>query len=248
MSETARLSEPDARGVRTLVLQRPDKANALSAELVDALHACLDAIGSETRALLIRGEGKNFCAGFDFSGYEEQSEGDLLLRFVRINELLARLRAAPYATLAWVHGAAFGAGADIACACAARIGAPGARFRFPGFQFGIALGTRRLAAIVGPERARSILLRNEELDAQSALQCGLLNQLSVHADPGPAADELMAWIGGLDAPSLRALNALTDADDPDRDLAELVRSAARRGLQTRIKDYRARAAARTAGA
>ncbi len=172
MSPPAMLSAPGANGLRTLLLDRPDKANALSSDLVEAMHARLDEIGTETRALLIRGQGKNFCGGFDFAGHEQQSEGDLLLRFVRINELLARLRRAPFLTIAWVSGAAFGAGADIACACALRLGAANARFRFPGFQFGIALGTRRLAAIVGPDRARAILLHNAEVGATDALAYG----------------------------------------------------------------------------
>lgn len=238
MSELAALSPTSADGLRTLRLNRPDKANALSAELVDAVHASLDAIGPETRALLIRGEGRNFCAGFDFTGCEQQTEGDLLLRFVRIDQVLARLRAADFLTIAWVSGAAFGAGADIACSCAIRIGTPAARFRFPGFQFGVALGTRRLAAIAGSERAREILLHNEELDAHAALQCGLLTERSEEADPQVRVDELMRSTRKLDAAGLRSLFALTDAGDADRDLAELVRSVARPGLHARIAAYR----------
>ncbi|MBA2722001.1 MAG: enoyl-CoA hydratase/isomerase family protein [Methylibium sp.] len=238
MSELVRLSPASPEGLRTLELQRPDKANALSAELVDGIHASLDAIGAETRALLITGEGKNFCAGFDFTAYEQQSEGDLLLRFVRIDQLLARLRAADCLTIAWVSGAAFGAGADIACSCAIRIGTPAARFRFPGFQFGVALGTRRLAAIAGAERARRILLHNEELDAHAALECGLLSELSEEVDPQARVEALMHSTRKLDATSLRSLFALTDAGDADRDLAELVRSVSRPGLHARIAAYR----------
>jgi len=145
----ALLGEVGPRGVRTLTLNRPDKANALSDSLVRRVHELLDQVGDETRVLVIAGAGRNFCGGFDFDDHEAQSEGDLLLRFVQINELLARLRQLPCATLAWVHGAAFGAGADIACACAFRLGTMRARFRFPGFQFGVALGTRRLIALIG---------------------------------------------------------------------------------------------------
>lgn len=238
MSELVTLSPPSGEGLRTLILQRPNKANALSAELVDGLHASLDAIDPETRALLIRGEGRNFCAGFDFTGFEQQTEGDLLLRFVRIDQLLARLRAAGFLTIAWVGGAAFGAGADIACACAIRIGTPAARFRFPGFQFGVALGTRRLAAIVGGERARQILLHNEELDAQAALQCGVLTERTEAADPQARIEALMRSTHKLDARSLGALLELTDAGNAERDLAELVRSVARPGLHARIAAYR----------
>ena len=238
MSEFALLSPPTAEGVRTLRLNRPDKANALSAALVDHLHASLDAIGPETLALVIRGEGRNFCAGFDFTGYEQLSEGDLLLRFVRINELLARLRQARFLTIAWVAGAAYGAGADIACSCAVRIGTPAARFRFPGFQFGVALGTRRLATITGAERARAILLHNEELDAAAALRCGLLTELVDAEGPEARVDALVESTRKLDAASLRTLFALTDADTADADLADLARSVGRRGLHARVAAYR----------
>lgn len=237
MSELALLSPSTAEGVRTLCLNRPDKANALSAALVDQLHACLDEIGPETIALVIRGEGRSFCAGFDFTGYEQLSEGDLLLRFVRINELLARLRQAHFLTIAWVAGAAFGAGSDIACSCAVRIGTPTARFRFPGFQFGVALGTRRLVAITGAERARAILLHNEELDAAAALHCGLLTDLIDEVEPEARLDALMESTRKVDPTSLRTLFALTDADNPDRDMAELVRTVGRRGMHSRIAAY-----------
>ncbi|MEO7336951.1 MAG: enoyl-CoA hydratase/isomerase family protein [Caldimonas sp.] len=232
------LSEPDGDGVRTLRLGRPEKANALSAGLVDAVLAALDMLGPETRLLVVRGEGRNFCAGFDFAGHEEQSEADLLLRFVRINEVLARLRGASFLTLAWVSGAAFGAGADIACSCAVRLGDRTARFRFPGFQFGVALGTRRLATVVGAERARQVLLHNEELDADTARSCGLLNDVVDAERLDKSVDAVARISGRLGVDALKTLRALTDDDSADRDLAELVRSVGRPGLHGRIAAYR----------
>lgn len=236
--DTARLGDVDAEGVRTLALNRPDKANALNAALVESLHDCLDRTGEETRVLVITGEGRHFCGGFDFHGFETESHGDLLLRFVRINELLARLRRAPYATIAWVNGAAFGAGADIACSCAWRFGTPRARFRFPGFQFGVALGTRRLAELTGSQRAREILARNEELDADQARACGLLNEIVDETAFAPRPAELARSIQGLDREALATLLANTTAAAHDADLADLVRSVSRPGLRDRIARYR----------
>src|SRR6185369_12382226 len=66
-----------------LVLNRPDKANALNAELIEAMLEAVEAAASDgTRLLVLRGEGKVFCGGFDFSGLDSQSEGDLVLRFI----------------------------------------------------------------------------------------------------------------------------------------------------------------------
>lgn len=236
------LSETDAAGVRTLTLNRPDKANALNASLVQRVHARLDQIGGETRVLVITGAGKHFCGGFDFAGYDHQTEGDLLLRFVQINELLARIRRAPFATLAWVTGAAFGAGADIACACAVRLATPRARFRFPGFQFGVALGTRRLAELIGSQRAREMLARNEEIDAVQAQACGLMNGILEDEAFAPRPAELARSIAGLDAEALRTLLAVTAPPTDDADLADLVRSVARPGLHARVLRYRKAAA------
>src|SRR5689334_13159982 len=91
-----------------LTLNRPQKANALSATLVEAL---LDAVeyahGDGTRLLILEGAGDHFCAGFDFSGYQDMSEGDLALRFIRIESLLQTVHHAPFETLAFAHGKIF---------------------------------------------------------------------------------------------------------------------------------------------
>ena len=71
--------------VTRLTLNRPTKANALSASLVEALINAVEYAGTDgTRLLILDGNGNHFCAGFDFTGYAEASEGDLFLRFVRI--------------------------------------------------------------------------------------------------------------------------------------------------------------------
>src|ERR1700722_17773081 len=88
----------------TLTLNRPEKLNALSAPLVEALTEQVKAAEvSGIRLLVLKGNGRNFSAGFDFTDYEAQSEGDLLLRFVRIELLLQALRHARYETMALAH-------------------------------------------------------------------------------------------------------------------------------------------------
>src|SRR5262245_66032702 len=91
---------PQAGRVIELVLNRPDKANALDARLVEALLvAVARAANSGARLLTLRGEGRHFCAGFDFSDLDQQSDGDLLHGFVRIEQLLQALRHAALTTL-----------------------------------------------------------------------------------------------------------------------------------------------------
>lgn len=225
--------------LRTLTLNRPDKANALDAATVSSLREGLGAAVADGAPVALLGEGRAFCGGFDLTGFETQSHGDLLLRFVEIEALLQALRHAPVATFALVSGAAFGAGADLAAACAYRIGTREAKFRFPGFRFGVALGTRRLAAIVGPDAARDVLLGAKTVAAVEALEIGLLTHLVDRSEFETTAAALLASHGGLSPASAAAILSLTVPDTRDADMADLVRSLAPAGLHERIARYRA---------
>lgn len=228
-----------AGGVVVVTLDRPHRANAINPELTERLLEVLDlASGDGTRAVVLRGGGKHFCAGFDMTGALEQSEGDLLLRFVRVEQLLQRLRAAPFLTIACVAGKAIGAGADIAAACAHRLLDPGAAMRFPGFRFGVALGTRHLASLVGTVAARQLLLESREVDASTALRLGLATALVERHRFAAEADSIIRAADGLDSTSVAAVLDRTapgraDADD----MAALVASLTRPGLHARLARY-----------
>ena len=87
-----------------ITLNRPEKHNALSASTVDdILTAVREAEESGTRLMVFRGKGSSFCAGFDFTGIESQSDGDLLLRFVRVEQMLQSVHRAPFSTVALVQ-------------------------------------------------------------------------------------------------------------------------------------------------
>lgn len=227
-------------GLRTLRLDRADKANALDPEMVEAIGAALDDIVAQPpRLLVLEGSGRNFCAGFDFTDYQAVSDGELLGRFVSIEMLLQRLRTLPCVTVACVQGGAFGAGADMAAACTFRLGLPSARFRFPGFQFGLALGTRTLSALIGQQAAREILLSGEVVDSARALSVGLLTDIVDSADASAAAvASINGRFGRLDAPSAMLALRNTSVQAGDADLADLVRSVMRPGLKQRIAAYR----------
>ena len=140
---TAVLHVEQADSIWTFALSRPEKMNALSSELVEALiEAVADAHARGARLLVFKGEGKNFSAGFDFGNLEGSSDGDLLLRFVRVESLLHIVATSPCATLALAHGRNFGAGVDLFGACRRRYCTSAATFRMPGLKFGIVLGTR----------------------------------------------------------------------------------------------------------
>lgn len=223
--------------VRTLTLNRPDKANALDAGLIEMLLQAVELARAEgAKALVLCGAGRNFCGGFDFTGYEKQSAGDLLHRFVRIELLLQRLRRGPFVSVALAHGAAYGAGADLVAACTYRIAAPTARFRFPGFRFGVALGTRHLARIVGAQNARLVLLTNRVVPAEEAAAIGLVTHRAAAEQPDAAA--ILKEIASLDRDAMEDILRLTAEDTDNDDLADLVRSVSRPGLHGRIAQYR----------
>ncbi len=227
-----------AGAVIELVLNRPDKASALDARLVEALLiAVARAANSGARLLTLRGEGRHFCAGFDFSDLDQQSDGDLLHRFVRIEQLLQALHHAPLTTLALCHGSALGADADLVAACDWRIAAPATRFRMPGLRFGIALGTRRFAALVGTDAAHEILVTSRSFGAAEAERLGFVQRL---AEPAAWPEIVRGIVDAqkLDGIATVRLKARIKPDMRACDMAALVDSAATPGLKDRIRAFR----------
>jgi len=232
----------------TITLARPERGNALGADMVEAIEAALEAaLADGTRLLVFRGEGRNFCTGFDLSDLDACSDGDLALRILRIEILLQRIHALPVTTAAVAGGRVFGAGADLFAACDHRVALEGSAFAFPGPAFGLVLGTGRLAGLVGAGAARRLLLAGETLAADRALALGLATQV-VAADAAEAVlGAVRAAATRLDAPTVAALHGRTRIAEDAADLAALARSVARPGLKARIAAYRAAAAARRAG-
>lgn len=223
----------------TIALDRGDKANALSAELVEALIASVaEAHAAAVPVLAFRGNGRNLSAGFDFAGYEGEAEDELARRFVRIETLLQAIAHSPCVTVGFAHGRNFGAGVDLLAACRWRIAAPGATFRMPGLAFGLVLGTRRFAAIVGREAAREILESLATFDAERAKQIGFVRRIAA-ADEWPAViDEALAAASAIPAASRAALYRVLDPGTAEADMADVVRSATMPGLKERIRAFR----------
>jgi enoyl-CoA hydratase/carnithine racemase len=232
-------SGPNERGVCNIIFNRPLKANAMSCELaqgfLQALHSILE---TDCSAVIIQGAGKNFCAGFDFENYDAISSGDIIDRFVAIEKALQLLRRAPFVSIAVVQGAAFGAGADIAVSSTYRVGSDRARFRFPGFQFGVALGTRHLSQLVGMQKAREILLENSVIECEEALAIGLLTHREQESALLEKATVLADAATSLDPFSVQGILGLTSSSDPNCDMADLIQSLSRPGLHDRIARYR----------
>lgn len=221
-------------------LDRPERGNALDAESIERLHRLLDkAEADNARGVVFIGPGKHFCTGFDLGAVDEQSDGDVLHRFVRIEALLQRIFHAPFVTIAVAHGRTFGAGADLLSACSLRLALPDVRIAFPGFRFGVALGTRRLANRVDADAARALLLEGRILDAPEALRLRLIQRVVEESQWESALSEHLSRYSLLPSTSVRSILNLTAPDTRSEDMAALVHSASSPGFRNRLLAYRA---------
>jgi enoyl-CoA hydratase/carnithine racemase len=224
--------------VTHIQLVRTDKLNAFSGELVEDLHAALDdATSSDARLVVFSGAGKGFSGGFDLAGLESLSDGDLLLRLVRLEELLQAVYYAPVPTLALAHGPCYGAAADLVVACHRRVAAPGTRFRMPGLKFDAVLGTRRLANTIGADQARRLLRMSAPFDEQTARDVGFIQDIADQQTWPDIIEQAREEALGLSPAAQRSLSARTAVDTRAEDMVALVRSVSTGSIKGRIESY-----------
>jgi enoyl-CoA hydratase/carnithine racemase len=227
-----------AGAVKHLILNRPEKRNALNLALAEAIIAALEQAGTDgTRLIVFQGKGPVFCAGFDFSEFASSSAGDLLLQFVRIEQMLQAVAHCPVDTLALVQGAAVGAGADLLVACRHRIGAPGVQARFPGARFGLILGSNRLAQCVGAEVALSLIGAAEKTDAARMKEIGLIDELLEPALWPQRIHQILNQVNQVSAQTRAKLLQMMWVDTRAEDMAELVASASHPEIKKQIASY-----------
>ncbi|WP_283633963.1 enoyl-CoA hydratase [Mycolicibacterium poriferae] len=179
--------------VMTLEMQRPERRNALNAELVDGLRDAIEkAAAEDVRVVVLTGGGHVFSSGADLSG--GQGVADELPDKARALNLA--IDSAPIPVIGAVNGPAIGAGVILSMICDLRVVAPEAYFQFPVAKYGIALDNwsiRRLTSLVGAGRARGMLLAAERLTADAALQTGMANRIGTLADAQAWAQEIAGY-------------------------------------------------------
>ena len=247
--EGALRSEDLPNGVRLLTLERPASRNALTPYLLGALEEALR-LAPGVRALVVGGEGTAFCAGYDLDCLEADASAGRAPDG-RIQEVLRLLEEVPVPSVAAVHGAAFGAGCELACACDFRLGSPDAVFCLPPLKLGIVYapdGMWRLARLVGLQRTREMLLTGRTVGAEVAKGWGLLDR--VEADvvaAGRALAEQLADAAPLAMAGTRlALRRLGGAPLSEGDRLELDGVRARAFASTDAAEGRAAARERRA--
>jgi enoyl-CoA hydratase/carnithine racemase len=168
-------------GVATVTLNRPAQYNALSEELMMALHAALDALANDAsvRVVVLAGAGKAFCAGHDL---RQMKANPSLERYQQLfddcSRLMMRIQTLPQPVIARVHGIATAAGCQLVAMCDLAIAAADARFAVSGINVGLFCGTPSVALTrnVGRKAAFEMLVTGEFIDAPTALQRGLINR------------------------------------------------------------------------
>lgn len=194
MSEAVLREEAGDRLV--IRLNRPEARNAITQEMVDALHEVCADLEREPRIAVIVGEGTTFAAGADIGQLRERRRADAL-RGVN-SGLFDRIRKLPMPTIALLQGYALGGGAELAYACDFRLGTPDVKIGNPEPGLGIlaaAGATWRLAELVGEPLAKEVLLAGRVLDASEALSVRLLNEVVPAADLLDAGHRLADRIG-----------------------------------------------------
>jgi enoyl-CoA hydratase/carnithine racemase len=205
----ALLLTEDRGGVRHLVLNRPDKRNALGGELIRELGAAIETAAADdaVRVVVVRGEGAMFSSGMDLNDLRELSEDPGRLRRYR-RPILAwwnLLEEMPKPTICQIHGAALGGAFELALACDFRTMAEDAVAGIMEVRVGLLPdvgGCSRLPAVVGLGNAKELIMTGKVIDGREAHRIGFANRIA----PARALDEVTeAFAGELLACAPRAV-------------------------------------------
>jgi len=183
MTERVRYEMQDAR-VAILTLARPDKRNAIDPAMLAELSVAIDRAEADpaVRVILLRADGKDFCAGMDIGHLETTlaySYDELLDDARQFGDLLARMRRCARPIVAAVHGNALAGGAGLATACDIVLATEDAHFGYPEVHLGFvpAIVTNLLVRAVGEKQAFELVARGDRIDAEEAHRLGLVNRL-----------------------------------------------------------------------
>jgi enoyl-CoA hydratase len=187
--------EKRSSSISTITLNRPERLNAMSFELVADLHSALDDVAADTdcKVVVLTGAGRGFCAGLDlrdFGSVPAPGEHPRINKAIDgqafMANLTVHLRQTPQVVVAAVNGVAFGGGLAIACGADVRIAAESARFcsafirtGLTGTDIGISY---LLPQLIGASRAADLIFSGREIDAAAAERMGLVSQVVPDAE------------------------------------------------------------------
>jgi enoyl-CoA hydratase/carnithine racemase len=188
----------DAGPAARVTLNRPDKRNALSLELMDELVEVLRALRArpDVRAIVVEGAGAAFSAGHDLSEMIGRDLPFYQRLFDSCTELMETIHRLPQPVIAKVHGIATAAGCQLVAACDLAVAADDARFATPGVKIGLFCSTPMvpLSRAIGRKRALEMLLTGESISAATALEWGLVNRVVPISELDSTVDHLVEAI------------------------------------------------------
>jgi enoyl-CoA hydratase len=204
--DTVRVDRPND-DVAVITLDRPDRLNAMSFELVDDLHAALDAVHADNscRVVILTGAGRGFCAGLDLKAIGSASVSTGLggpragLRSqAHIAALVPHVQGIQQPVIAAINGPAYGGGFALACACDIRIASSSARMGVQFIKVGVSgcdIGiSYTLPRLIGAARAHELMLTARDVEASEALHIGLVARVVPDAALLAEAMDLAATI------------------------------------------------------
>jgi enoyl-CoA hydratase/carnithine racemase len=186
--------------IALITMDRPEKRNALSLQMMRELDAVLAELAqdSQTRAIVLRGEGPAFCAGHDLRELVDRDVEAYRTIFDACVKLMSRIQAIPQPVIAEVAKVATAAGCQLVAACDLAVASTEATFATPGVRIGLFCSTPMVALTrcIGRKRAMEMLLTGDSIDAATALSWGLVNHVvapeQLHADTIALARKIAA--------------------------------------------------------
>ena len=186
--------------IAIVTLNRPERRNALSLDLMRELIRCFDEIGRnrEVRAVILAAAGKVFCSGHDLTEMTGRDVQDYRELFEVCTELMAKIQSIPQPVIAEVQGIATAAGCQLVATCDLAIASPQASFGTPGVRIGLFCTTPMVALsrAIGRKRALEMLLTGTMVDANTAADWGLINRVVAAGELRAETQRLAQHIAG----------------------------------------------------
>ena len=202
--------------IGSILLNRPEKKNALNAELRQEMEALLRELSQDTtvRAVIISGGEDTFCAGADIGEIKETTSAQSAYRHAREFQLLFdQVEGLPQPVIAAVSGYALGGGCELALACDFRIASETAKFGLPEIKIGAfpaGGGTQRLPRLIGAAKAKEIIFTGDPISADEALSLGLIMKIAPKQSLMEEARSFAAKLGALPLLALEASKRLVN--------------------------------------
>lgn len=166
--------------VYTITLNRPEKRNAVSDRLLEALEQALIATPESTRAIILAGAGEHFCAGLDLAEHQHREPFGVMQHSRGWHRIFDRIENGGIPVVAALHGAVIGGGLELATATHVRVAEPQTIYQLPEGRHGIFVGggaSVRVAKLIGPGRMCEMMLTGRILDADEGQRLGLSHYL-----------------------------------------------------------------------